>query len=95
MRRLACVVALSVAGGTAALAADLPPPIAPAAYIPVARPYPYDWSGFYIGGNLGAGFSNSDSTADTLASITNSGVSPSSARRPCSIGFPTAKTPST
>jgi outer membrane immunogenic protein len=68
MRRLACFVALSVAGGTAALAADLPPPVAPAAYIPVARPYPYDWSGFYIGGNLGAGFSNSDGTADTFGS---------------------------
>jgi outer membrane immunogenic protein len=68
MKRLACVVALSVAGGTAALAADLPPPIAPAAYIPVAPPYPYNWSGFYVGGNLGAGFSNSNSARDTFGS---------------------------
>ena len=29
MKWLACVVALSVAGGTAALAADFPPPVAP------------------------------------------------------------------
>ena len=68
MKQLACVVALSVAGCTAVLAADLPPPVAPAAYIPVAPPYPYNWSGFYIGGNLGAGFSNSDSATDTFGS---------------------------
>ena len=54
MKRLACVVALSVAGGAAALAAELPPLVAPPPYIPVAAPYPYNWSGFYIGGNLGA-----------------------------------------
>ena len=68
MKRLACVVALTVAGGTAALAADLPPPVPPAAYIPVAPPYPYNWSGFYIGGNLGAGFSNSNTATDTFGS---------------------------
>ena len=67
MKRLACVVALSVASGTAAFAADLPPPIGPAAYIPVA-PYPYNWSGFYIGGNLGVGFNNSASATDTFGS---------------------------
>ena len=70
MKRLAFVVALSVAGGTAALAADIPPPFAPpprapAAYVPFAPYYPYNWSGFYIGGNLGAGFSNGDSARDT------------------------------
>jgi outer membrane immunogenic protein len=68
MKRLACVVALSVASGTAAFAADLPPAIGPAAYIPVAPPYPYNWSGFYIGGNLGAGFSNSNTATDTFGS---------------------------
>ena len=116
VKRLASVVALSIALGTAALAADIAPPVAPplrapAAYIPVAPPYPYNWSGFYIGGNLGAGFSNSDAqqtrsaarlgpqrpppfwVAGRLASITNSGASSSSARRPSSIGFPIAKTP--
>jgi outer membrane immunogenic protein len=98
MKRLACIVALSVAGGTAALAADLPPPGAPAAYIPVALPYPYDWSGFYIGGNLGAGFTNSDSATDTFGSTFGTTATTSflsSARRSCSIGFPIAKTPST
>ncbi len=47
-----------------------PPPRAPVAYIPVAPPY--NWTGFYIGGNLGAGFSNG-SFSDTLGStFTNS-----------------------
>ena len=74
MKWLACVVAVSVAGATAALAADIPPlvapaPRAPAAYIPVAPPYyPYNWSGFYIGGNLGAGFNNTGSATDTFGS---------------------------
>ena len=71
LKRLACVVALSVAGGTAALTAELPPPVAPppsapAAYIPVAPPY--NWSGFYIGGNLGAGWSSPGSANDTFGS---------------------------
>jgi outer membrane immunogenic protein len=68
MKWLACVVTLS-AGGTAALAADFPPPYAPPpAYIPAAPPYLYNWSGFYIGGNLGAGWSNAGSAIDTFAS---------------------------
>ena len=54
---MASAVALTAAGGQA-LAADLPPPMAPpprapAAYIPMAPVY--NWTGFYIGGNLGAG----------------------------------------
>ena len=68
MKRLACVVALSVASGAAALGADLPPLVAPPPYIPIAPPYPYDWSGFYIGGNLGAGFNNTGSATDTFGS---------------------------
>jgi outer membrane immunogenic protein len=74
MRRLAFALALSIGAGTAALAADLPPPPpaprAPATYIPVAPPY--NWTGFYIGGNLGAGFTNG-SFSDTIGStFTNS-----------------------
>jgi outer membrane immunogenic protein len=74
MRRLAFALALSIGAGTAALAADLPPPPpaprAPATYIPVAPPY--NWTGFYIGGNLGAGFTSA-SFSDTLgATFTNS-----------------------
>ncbi len=69
MKWLACVVALSVAGGTAALAADYPPPVAPPPpYIPVAPPYLYNWSAFYIGGNLGASWSNAGTAIDTLGS---------------------------
>ena len=77
MKRLAFAVALSVVGGSAALAADLPPPApmprAPATYVPVVAP-PYNWSGFYIGGNLGAGWSRasfSDTIGSTFTSTTN------------------------
>src|SRR5277367_4856002 len=70
MKRFAIAVALTVGAGSAALAADLPPPgpplRAPADYIPIAPPY--NWSGFYIGGNLGAGFNNTDSSTDTFGS---------------------------
>jgi outer membrane immunogenic protein len=71
MKRLAfAVTALSIVGGSA-LAADLPPPVAPpprapAAYIPIAPPY--NWSGFYIGGNLGAAWNSGGSVSDTFGS---------------------------
>jgi outer membrane immunogenic protein len=70
---MASAVALTAAGGQA-LAADLPPPMAPpprapAAYIPMAPVY--NWTGFYVGGNLGAGFSKS-SFSDTANSVFNS-----------------------
>jgi outer membrane immunogenic protein len=56
--------ALALLGGSQALAADLPPPAAPpprapAAYIP---PPVYNWTGFYIGGNLGAGWTGGSFT---------------------------------
>jgi outer membrane immunogenic protein len=71
MKRLAFAVALSVGAGSAALAADLPPPMAPpprapAVYTPVAQIY--NWSGFYIGGNLGAGWNSAGSISDTFGS---------------------------
>jgi outer membrane immunogenic protein len=66
MKRYALAVALIVGAGSAALAADLPPPAPPANYIPIAPPY--NWSGFYIGGNLGAGFNNTDGSTDTFHS---------------------------
>src|SRR5581483_7226223 len=58
MKRLLIASTLALAAGGQALAADLPPPMAPpprapAMYIPVAPLY--NWTGFYIGGNLGAG----------------------------------------
>jgi outer membrane immunogenic protein len=43
-----------------AQAADLPPARVPAAVAPVVYAPPvYNWSGFYVGGNLGAGFASS------------------------------------
>ena len=73
MKRLVFAsVALCVGVGSAALAADLPPPMAPpprapAAYIPAPIPL-YNWSGFYIGGNLGAGWNSGGSVSDTFGS---------------------------
>jgi outer membrane immunogenic protein len=61
MKRILIASALALAAGGQALAADLPPPApmprAPATYVPVAAPY-YNWTGFYIGGNLGGAFTN-------------------------------------
>jgi outer membrane immunogenic protein len=73
-RTLVASVALFGGITSAAMAADLPPPMAPpprapAAYIPVAPAY--NWSGFYIGGNLGAGFSKG-TFSDTFGSTFNS-----------------------
>ncbi len=65
----ACAVAIALAASTAfgvcsAAAADLPvrpapAPMAPVAYAPAAI---YNWTGLYIGGQLGAGFGNSSWT---------------------------------
>ena len=56
MKRILIAAALALAAGGQALAADLPQPApvprAPATYIPAPVPY-YNWTGFYIGGNLG------------------------------------------
>jgi len=78
MKRLVLAsVALCVGAGSAALAADLPPPYvapprAPATYVPVIPLY--NWSGFYIGGNLGAGWNSGGSVSDTFGStFTGSG----------------------
>ena len=68
IRRLA--FALLFAATSAALAADLPAPapIPPPAYVPPV----YNWTGFYIGGNIGAGWSGLSDTntnfSDTLGS---------------------------
>jgi outer membrane immunogenic protein len=70
MKRILIASTLALAAGGQALAADLPPPPppprTPAAYIPVAPPY--NWSGLYIGGNLGVGWNSSGSVSDTLNS---------------------------
>ena len=74
MKRLPFALALCIAASSAASAADLPPPIGPplhvpATYIPVVPPYNYyNWSGFYIGANLGAAWNSGGSVSDTFGS---------------------------
>jgi outer membrane immunogenic protein len=75
---LIAVGALVIAAGGQAFAADLPPPMAPpprapATYVPAPVPF-YNWTGFYVGGNLGWGFSSpgaSDSLGSSIASTTS------------------------
>ena len=55
MKRILIASAVAFAAGGQALAADLPPPMAPpprapAMYVPVVPLY--NWTGFYLGGNL-------------------------------------------
>ncbi len=65
MNSRAFVGGIGFAAGTvvcilSAQAADLPPARRPAAVAPVAYAPPvYNWTGIYVGGNLGAGFANS------------------------------------
>ena len=70
-RSVAVVFVLCFGSGSAALAADLPG-LAP---VPakVAGPAVYDWTGFYIGGNLSAGWSGLSGTnfSDTIGSSFN------------------------
>ena len=70
MKQLTFAAALLVGAGSVAMAADLPPPPpaprAPATYVPVA-PY-YNWTGFYIGGNVGGGWNGTGTLGDTLGS---------------------------
>jgi outer membrane immunogenic protein len=65
---------LAMAG--AANAADLPPqpPPPPMAPVPYVAPPPYVWTGWYIGGNLGAGW-NQGNVSDTLFGLSFSNQS--------------------
>jgi outer membrane immunogenic protein len=78
MKRLGLFIAALSAIGGQALAADFPPPpgapppLAPAGYYPVV-PF-YNWSGFYIGGNLGVGWNKasvSDSAGSAFSTLNN------------------------
>jgi opacity protein-like surface antigen len=62
MKKSAITIAAIVTAATMsfARAADIPPPV-PAYRAPVVIPV-YNWSGFYIGGNLGWAFGNSSAT---------------------------------
>src|SRR5712675_1779161 len=69
MRRSAtsfmAIAALSVELGQAALAADLP--ARPEYKVPVAAAPVSQWTGCYIGGNIGAGWLRSESGANTVS----------------------------
>ncbi len=61
MKKLLLGSAMSLAMAGGAVAADLPPAPAPAPapYVKVA-PVPYNWTGFYIGGNVGGAWGTFD-----------------------------------
>ena len=64
LRPIPVCAALVLVSGSAAIAADLPVPApvypAPVYKAPVAA-RPYNWTGFYVGGNAGYGWGNADS----------------------------------
>jgi outer membrane immunogenic protein len=75
MVRLLSVLCALIGLSGAAFAADLPPPVAPvrapAAYVPAAPLY--NWTGFYIGGNAGAAWTQGNvSDSFGLGSWSNS-----------------------
>jgi outer membrane immunogenic protein len=67
MKRCASSLVLSIGVASAALAADLPAPTLSPIYVPTLPPV-YNWTGFYIGGNLGGGLSTS-SFSDPLGNV--------------------------
>ena len=79
MRRLnpGLLVGLAVAASalaTAASAADMPVPAAPAYYPPAYRPVIYDWTGIYGGLHLGAGALDDQVTTTTTTILQPSGT---------------------
>src|ERR1700723_3549125 len=67
MKRILIAGVVAFAAGTQAFAAALPPPAsmppprAPAIYVPAASPV-YNWGGIYLGINTGYGFGSSEWT---------------------------------
>src|ERR1700688_4676420 len=79
MRRLSpgLVVGIGVAAcalATAASAADMPVPAAPAYYPQVYRPVIYDWTGIYVGADVGAGWLNDVITTTTATALMPAGT---------------------
>jgi outer membrane immunogenic protein len=79
MRRLSpgLLVGLAVAASalaTAASAADMPVPAAPAYTPPVYRPVIYDWTGIYGGVHVGAGVLDDVVTNTTTTALLNAGT---------------------
>ena len=73
MKRILWAGAFAFVAGGQALAADLPPPVAPrapATYVPTTVPV-YNWSGIYIGANGGYGFGTSNWSDPTFGSTGN------------------------
>jgi outer membrane immunogenic protein len=72
LRAIACA-SLLLGTAIAAQAADLPVPAGPPAYkAPVYGPPPFLWTGFYVGGNLGAAWSQA--TLNDLAPPVGAGL---------------------
>ena len=59
LRKYLFAATVAVSSGVAAHAADIPAPVYKAAPVVAA----YNWSGFYIGGNVGYGWGNLNATA--------------------------------
>ena len=75
MKKLIFIAAAAVLFATPVIAADMPTK-APAYTAPVAAPA-YSWTGFYIGGNAGYGWSHRDFTntiTGTLGNLQNSAI---------------------
>jgi outer membrane immunogenic protein len=62
MKRLTAVTLTILCLGTRAFAADMPPPEGPPPMVAPVAVAPYNWSGFYFGGNVGFGFATASST---------------------------------
>jgi outer membrane immunogenic protein len=87
MRRLLLGICLTAVAGPA-LASDLPvapPPQAPAAYVPPVALI-YNWSGIYVGGNVGASFDYQGAPNNTIATGPFAGT-PTSATSHSSTGI--------
>jgi outer membrane immunogenic protein len=73
---LALFAVAASAVATAAMAADMPTPGPAPAYTPPAyRPVLYDWTGIYIGGNVGGGWMNDTVTMTTTTVMFPAGTS--------------------